>query len=213
MRSTLRFAAALALAGAVACASSNSNPTSVPSNAPTTVTGSTSGVIPVGQEIDVRLQQPLSSASAKVEDRFETTTVVDVRQDGRVLIPAGSTVRGQVTSVSPAGKIDRSGKLTMSFDRLTIGGRNYEIRAMATQAFESKGIREEAGTVGAGGAVGAIVGGIIGGVRGALIGAAIGAGGVIAATDGKDVELAAGTVLRLRFDSALDLRGDSSVKK
>ena len=213
MRSTLRFAAALALAGAVACASSNSNPTSVPSNAPTTVSGSTSGVIPVGQEIDVRLQQPLSSASAKVEDRFETTTVVDVRQDGRVLIPAGSTVRGQIASVSPAGKIDRSGKLTMSFDRLTIGGRNYEIRAMATQAFESKGIREEAGTVGAGGAVGAIVGGIIGGVRGALIGAAIGAGGVIAATDGKDVELAAGTVLRLRFDSALDLRGDSSMKK
>ena len=213
MRSTLRFAAALALAGAVACASSNSNPASVPSNAPTTVSGSTSGVIPVGQEIDVRLQQPLSSASAKVEDRFETTTVVDVRQDGRVLIPAGSAVRGQITSVSPAGKIDRSGKLTMSFDRLTIGGRNYEIRAMATQAFESKGIREEAGTVGAGGAVGAIVGGIIGGVRGALIGAAIGAGGVIAATDGKDVELAAGTVLRLRFDSALDLRGDSSQKK
>ena len=213
MRSTLKFAVAFALAGAVACASSNSNPASVPSNAPTTVSGSTSGVIPVGQEIDVRLQQPLSSASAKVEDRFETTTVVDVRQDGRVLIPAGSTVRGQITSVSPAGKIDRSGKLTMSFDRLTIGGRNYEIRAMATQAFESKGIREEAGTVGAGGAVGAIVGGIIGGVRGALIGAAIGAGGVIAATDGKDVELAAGTVLRLRFDSALDLRGDSSQKK
>lgn len=213
MRSTLKFAVAFALAGAVACASSNSNPASVPSNAPTTVSGSTSGVIPVGQEIDVRLQQPLSSASAKVEDRFETTTVVDVRQDGRVLIPAGSTVRGQITSVSPAGKIDRSGKLTMSFDRLTIGGRNYEIRAMATQAFESKGIREEAGTVGAGGAVGAIVGGIIGGVRGALIGAAIGAGGVIAATDGKDVELAAGTVLRLRFDSALDLRGDSNLKK
>jgi hypothetical protein len=165
-------------------------------------------VIPVGQEIDVRLQQPLSSASAKVEDRFETTTVVDVRQEGRVLIPAGSTVRGQITSVSPAGKIDRSGKLTMAFDRLTIGGRNYEIRAMATQAFESKGIREEAGTVGAGGAVGAIVGGIIGGVRGALIGAAIGAGGVIAATDGKDIELASGTVLRLRFDAPVDLRGD-----
>lgn len=204
--------AAFALAAAVGCAS-NSNPASVPSTSPATVSGSSTGVIPVGQELDVRLQQPLSSASAKVEDRFETTTVVDLRQDGRVLIPAGSTVRGQVTSVSPAGKIDRSGKLTMSFDRLSIGGRNYEIRAMATQAFESKGIREEAGTVGAGGAVGAIVGGIIGGVRGALIGAAIGAGGVIAATDGKDVELAAGTVLRLRFDSAVDLRGDLTSRR
>lgn len=208
MQSTLRLAVAFALASTVGCASSNSNTASVPSSTPATVSGSATGVIPVGQEIDVRLQQPLSSASAKVEDRFETTTVVDVRQEGRVLIPAGSTVRGQITSVSPAGKIDRSGKLTMAFDRLTIGGRNYEIRAMATQAFESKGIREEAGTVGAGGAVGAIVGGIIGGVRGALIGAAIGAGGVIAATDGKDIELASGTVLRLRFDAPVDLRGD-----
>jgi hypothetical protein len=170
-------------------------------------------VIPVGQELDVRLQQSLSSASAKVEDRFETTTVVDLRQDGKVLVPAGSTVRGQVTSVSPAGKIDRTGKLTVSFDRLSIGGRNHEIRALATQAFESKGIREEAGTVGAGGAVGAIVGGIIGGVRGALIGAAIGAGGVIAATEGKDVELPAGTVLRLRFDTAVDLRGDLAARR
>jgi len=207
MRSTLRLAAAFALAVTVGCASSNSA-TSVPASTPATVSGSTRGVIPVGQELDVRLQQPLSSASAKVEDRFEATTVVDLTQDGRVLVPAGSTVRGQITSVSPAGKIDRSGKLTMAFDRLTIGGRNYEIRAMATQAFESKGIREEGGTVGAGGAVGAIVGGIIGGVRGALVGAAIGAGGVIAATEGKDVELAAGTVLRLRFDAPVDLRGN-----
>ena len=207
MRSTLRTAlAACALAGTVGCASSDSNPASIPSSTPGTVSGSAAGVIPVGQELDVRLQQPLSSASAKVEDRFETTTVVDLRQDGKVLIPAGSTVRGQVTSVSPAGKIDRSGKLTVAFDRLTIGGRNYEIRAMATQAFESKGIREEGGTVGAGGAVGAIVGGIIGGVRGALIGAAIGAGGVIAATEGKDIELPAGTIVRVRLDTPLQIR-------
>jgi hypothetical protein len=198
----------LVAAGAIGCASSANDPATVPSSTPATVSGSTTGVIPVGQELDVRLQTGLSSAAAKVEDRFETTTIVDLMQDGKVLIPAGSTVRGQVTSVSPAGKIDRSGRLTVAFDRLTIRGRNHEIRAMATQAFESGGIREEGGTVGAGGVAGAIVGGIIGGVRGALIGAAIGAGGVIAATEGKDVELPPGTVFRLRFDSALDLRGD-----
>ncbi len=208
MRSTLTLGAMFALALTTACASSSNTPANAPSSAPATVTGSTTGVIPVGQELDVRLQQGLSSAGAKVEDRFDTTTVVDLMQDGKVLVPAGATIRGQVTSVSPAGKVDRSGKLTLGFDRLSIRGRNYEIRALATQAFESKGIREEGGTVGAGGAVGAIVGGIIGGVRGALIGAAIGAGGVVAATDGKDVELPPGTVLRLRFDAPLDLRGN-----
>jgi hypothetical protein len=48
--------------------------------------------------------------------------------------------------------------------------------------------------------VGAIVGGIIGGVKGALAGILIGAGGTIAATEGKDVEIPAGTVLRIRLE-------------
>ena len=34
--------------------------------------------IPDGQEIDVRLERELSSATAQVEDRFEATTVVDL---------------------------------------------------------------------------------------------------------------------------------------
>jgi hypothetical protein len=38
---------------------------------------------------------------------------------------------------------------------------------MATQVFQSGGIREEAGTLGAGAGIGGIVGGIIGGVQGA----------------------------------------------
>jgi hypothetical protein len=61
--------------------------------------------------------------------------------------------------------------------------------------------------------VGAIVGGIIGGIRGALIGAAIGAGGVIAATEGKDVTLPAGTIMRVRFDSPVNLRGELIVER
>ena len=37
--------------------------------------------IPVGTEFDVRLQNPLSSKTAQVEDRFEATTMVDLRDD------------------------------------------------------------------------------------------------------------------------------------
>ena len=66
------------------------------------------------------------------------------------------------------------------------------MRATATQVFESKGIRAEAGTAGVGAGVGGIVGGIIGGVKGAILGAVIGAGGAIAATDGKDISLPGG---------------------
>jgi hypothetical protein len=173
---------------------------------PETVSGSERGVIPVGQQLDVRLQDTLSSETATVEQRFEATTVVDLMQDGTVLVPAGSVVRGHVASVNPAGKIDRSGSLTLAFDQLSVKGRNYHIKGMATQVFESGGIKEEATTVGAAGAVGAIVGGIIGGLKGALIGAAVGAGGVIAATEGKDVVLSPGTLVRVRLDTPVRIR-------
>ena len=164
---------------------------------------SSPGVIPVGQELDVRLQSSLSSETATAEQRFEATTAVDVTQDGRVLIPAGSVVRGVVTAVKRPGTIDRVGSLTLSFDQITIRGRNHPIRGLATQVFESGGIREEVGTVGAGAGVGGIVGGILGGVKGAVLGAVIGAGGAIAATEGKDVQLPAGSIVRVRLDQAL----------
>jgi hypothetical protein len=159
------------------------------------------GAIPVGQEIDVRLQTQLSSDTAQVEDRFEATTAVDLYEGNNVLIPAGSVMRGVVSSVSRASRTDRKGSLTVAFDQVTIRGRNYPMRGTVTEALESEGIRGEAGRIGAGSAVGAIIGGIIGGVKGALLGVLIGGGGTIAATEGKDVTLPAGTVLRVRMDT------------
>jgi hypothetical protein len=69
-----------------------------------------------------------------------------------------------------------------------------------TQALESEGMRGEVGRIGAGAGVGAIIGGILGGVKGALLGVLIGGGGTIAATEGKDVTLPPGTILRVRLD-------------
>ena len=162
--------------------------------------------VPVGTEFDVRLQNSLSSATAQVEDRFEATTMVDIRQGDRVLVPAGSAVRGVISSVTKAGRVERKGALTVAFDRITIGGRSYPIRATVTQALESEGIRGEKEKIGAGAGVGAIIGGILGGFKGALAGILIGGGGTIAATEGKDVELPAGTVLRAGLDTPLVVR-------
>jgi hypothetical protein len=162
--------------------------------------------LPVGTELDVRLQDTLSSATAQVEDRFEATTMVDVRDGDRVLVPAGSVLRGVVSSVTKAGRIERQGKMTVAFDQITVEGRAYPIRATVTDALESEGVRGEAARIGAGAGVGAIIGGILGGFKGALAGILIGGGGTIAATEGTDVELPVGTVLRLRMDTGLDLR-------
>jgi hypothetical protein len=181
--------------------------TSQAPSAPETVPSSTRGQIPVGQEMDVRLANSLSSETAQVEQRFEATTVADLLQDGRVLVPAGSVVEGIVSDVDKAGRVDRDGSLTLSFDRLRVRGREHEMRASATQVFESKGIRAEAGTAGVGAGVGGVVGGLLGGGTGAILGAVIGAGGAIAATDGKDIALPAGSIVRIRMDTPVRVAG------
>jgi hypothetical protein len=164
------------------------------------------GEVPAGTDLDVRLERELSSGTAQVEDRFTATTVVDLYQGNDVLIPAGSTLRGVVSSVNKATRTDRKGSLTVAFDQITVHGKAYPMHATVQQALESEGIKGEAGKIGAGAGVGAILGGILGGGKGALLGILIGGGGTIAATEGKDVTLPAGTVLRVRLDQPLQVR-------
>jgi hypothetical protein len=161
--------------------------------------------IPSGTEVDVRLQTALTSDTAQVEDRVEATTLIDLYRGNDLLLPAGAVLTGWVTSVDRASRTDRKGSLTVEFNRININGRTRDVRAYVTQALESEGIKGEAGRIGAGSAIGAIIGGILGGVKGAVTGILIGGGGVIAATEGKDVHLPEGTVLRVRFDSPVPL--------
>jgi hypothetical protein len=161
--------------------------------------------IPSGTEVDVRLTTALTSDTAQVEDRVEATTMIDLYRGNDLLVPAGSRLTGWVTSVNRASRTDRKGELTVEFNRVIVNGRTYDAKAYVTQALESEGIKGEAGRIGAGSAVGAIIGGILGGVKGAVAGILIGGGGVIAATEGSDVHLPEGTVLRVRFDNAVPL--------
>ena len=172
----------------------------------TTAQASGNSAIPAGQEIDVRLNSQLSSETAQVEQRFEATTAADLYRGNEVIVPAGSTVRGVISSVEKATRTQRKGSITVAFDQITIRGRNYPMRGTVTQALESEGIKGETGRIGAGAGIGAVIGGIIGGVKGALLGVLIGGGGTIAATEGKDVTLPAGTILRVRLDQPPAIR-------
>lgn len=161
--------------------------------------------IPAGTELDVRLAGRLNSGIAKVEDRFEATTLLDFTAGGRTVVPAGSVMRGVVTDVQPATRTNRTARMTLSFDQLTVSGRAYPIRGTVTQAIEGEGLKGETGRISTGAGVGAIIGGILGGFRGALAGILIGAGGTIAATEGNEVELPQGSVLRVRIDSPVPI--------
>ena len=163
------------------------------------------GEIPASTELDVRLSNILNSGTAQVEDRFEATTAADFIIDGQTLVPAGSIMRGVVSSVQSAGRLKRKAEMTVTFDQLTIYGRSYPIRGTVTQAIEGEGVKGDLPRAGVGAGVGAILGGILGGFKGAMAGVLIGGGGTIAATEGKEVELPQGTVLRVRLETPVPL--------
>ena len=157
-------------------------------------------------------RRELTSDTAQVEDRFEATTAADLYQGNDVLIPAGSVMRGVVSSVNRASRTDRKGQLTVAFDQITVNGRQLsDARHRDARRWRAKGISGEVGRIGAGAGVGAIIGGIIGGVKGAVLGVLIGGGGTIAATEGKDVTLPPGTILRVRLDSPPEIKSIGSV--
>jgi hypothetical protein len=173
---------------------------------PSTQTAAGGVEVPSGTEMDVRLTNSLNSGTTQVEDRFEGTTLVDLNINGRTVIPAGAVMRGVVSSVEPATRTNRTAKMTVSFDQVTVNGRPYPIRGTVTQAIQGEGIKGETGRIATGAGAGAILGGILGGVKGAVLGAVIGGGGITAATEGKEIDLPQGTVLRVRLDSPVSIQ-------
>jgi hypothetical protein len=89
--------------------------------------------IPSGSEVDVRLLTALTSDTAQIEDRVEATTLIDLYNGNDLLVPAGSTLTGWVTSVDRASRTDRKGSLTLEFNRLKVNNRSYDVRAYVTQ--------------------------------------------------------------------------------
>lgn len=160
--------------------------------------------IGVGTQFDVRLQTALNSGVSRVEQRFEATSIVDYKVHDDVVVPAGTLFRGFVSSVKPAGKIDRQGSLTLSFDEVILNQTHTPVRASVVQALDGKSGADDT-RIGVGAAVGAIIGGILAGGKGALVGVLVGGGGTMASTEGADVDLPVGTVLRIRLDQPLDV--------
>jgi hypothetical protein len=160
--------------------------------------------VPDGTEFAVRLEQPVSSATARREDRVEASVAESVRVNGRVVIPAGATVRGIVTNVEPARRPSNGGRLELSFDQVEMAnGRRADIRSRVVSIDEGGVSKKRAGI---GAALGGILGGILDGKQGALIGVLVGGGGAVVGSKGDDVELPAGTVLNVRLDQFIAAR-------
>lgn len=154
--------------------------------------------LPDGTEIPLRLDQGISSRSARPEDRVEASVAQSVLHSGLVAIPAGTRVLGTVLRVEPAERPSRAGHLELSFDSLVMDdGRRADIHARVVSLGEEGLDKRKAGL---GALIGGILGAVVDGKKGAVIGGILGGGGAVVASKGEDVELPAGTLLTLRLE-------------
>ncbi len=90
--------------------------------------------IPAGTEIQLSLNDPLSSKLSEPGDEIIATVRRDVMIDGRTVLQRGTEVLGRVTLAEPAGRVFKGGRLHITFERIRVGGQEQKITAVIKSA-------------------------------------------------------------------------------
>ena len=164
--------------------------------------------IPAGTPITVRLQESLSSASARPGERFEAVVDEPVIVDGQNVLPVGTPASGHVVVARRSGRLHHPGELGLTLDTVTIAQQQVPLGTSDVVARGASHKKRNWAWIGGGTGGGALIGALAGGAKGGLIGAGVGAaaGTTTAFLTGKK-NVAFGAERRLRFR----LRHDVSV--
>jgi hypothetical protein len=169
--------------------------------------------IPAGTKLGVRLNTSVASNASRVEDPVAATLIAPLKIGESVVLPAGSELKGYVSSARRSGKVKGRASLGLRFGTLTTRGDSYPIAAQVSRVAPATKAEDAAkiGIPAAGGAgIGALVGGKTGAAAGALIGGGAGTA-VVLSTPGKEVSLPHGSVLSLRLQKAVTIRVPAKV--
>lgn len=162
--------------------------------------------VPAGTSLTVRLDQTLNSERHGSGSAFSATVTDPVTQEGEIVIPSGSTVRGEILEFS-----ENPPRLRVAFKEIEVRGETHLLEAELASVTPRRHseMTDEGAKIGGGAAAGALLGGVIGGdAKGALIGAAAGAAagtGVALATKESHAYLPAGSLFRLELGESLEV--------
>jgi len=158
--------------------------------------------VPRGTSFKVTLDQQLTSRWSRPGTVFTATLTEPITDGERVLVPAGTKLRGRVSEVIPPRK-NQPGEIKLTFNEINVDGDRYPIYATVTQTESEEQVSEGStgpstgSRVGQGALSGAVLGSVIGrNTKGTLIGAV--AGGLLGGLGGgsgavNDLVLAAGS--------------------
>ncbi len=171
-------------------------------------------VLPAGSVIIVRTNEALQSASARPGQTFLTNVQESIGVDEFTVIPAGSTIRGVVQMATPATR-QQSGVIDVVFDRLILpNGSTFQIQGKltSTDSAERRQIESDPNAhvvlVGERGGIGAAIAGAGSSKSANNIFAALGS----LLSEGRDVNVPAGTPLAVQLQSAVTLRGGGRLR-
>jgi hypothetical protein len=166
--------------------------------------------VPAGTELTLKLESAVDSKTARVNSTVPATLTEALMVDGVTVAPAGSEVAGVVTAVEPSGKVKGRASLTLAFRTLMVDGHEAPYTIAAGTSFVADSTKkDDAAKIGAPAVGGAVIGGILGGKKGAVIGGIVGGGAgtaVVLTTAGDEVELPAGTTVRVALAEPVTLR-------
>jgi len=170
--------------------------------------------LPEGSEVSVRLSDTLTTETAEVGDRFVGSLVEPATHLGELVLPAGARFHGVVELVDRAeGRTDRKARMVLALETVEVDGRRFPVEATVIDASGDDletGIGDEKKKVGIAAGIGTILGAVVGGKKGAVVGAVLGGAGSILATEGEEVLLERGAILRIRLDRELRMEAESS---
>ncbi len=159
-------------------------------------------LVPAGTEVEVRLDESLTTKRNNSGDAFRVTVVEPVIVEGKTAIPEGSTATGRVVYARPSGRLRGTARLQLALESVEVAGQEYDF---PTSTFVRRGGSHQNRNwafIGGGAGGGALIGAIAAGGKGALIGGPVGAGAGVAAaalTGKKEVYIPAETRLTFRL--------------
>lgn len=163
-------------------------------------------VIPGGTEMRVVLETGLSSETSQDGERVVARVERATSQDGRVVLPGGTVLRGRVVRAASAGRVRGRSNLTVDFDRIVVRGREHPLQATSITVDGPDDTKRDVAVIAGSTAAGAVIGEIMnkGAKKGAAVGAATGAGAVLV-TRGAPVEMPAGSRWTVRVTNTVRL--------
>jgi hypothetical protein len=159
------------------------------------------------------MSQQLHSRYNKPDETIKATVAADVKDgNGRVAIPAGSTITMRIVKLEPSSvQVGENGRLELAVVSVSVRGKEVPVDASIgaiPHHMQGRGItKDEAGRVAGGAAVGAVIGQVIGkDTKSTVIGGAVGtaAGAAVAVKYAqKDVVVEQGAAFTITLKAAL----------